>query len=140
MSNVASSNNTFATVTFDAFNSSNILRVRNFSFSLPVGATPTRIKVDVEGQSSSDSPGTVTLAINSAGDFSDQVGASGSFTLSAIEEETSTVDLTQVEWGTSLTRADINAATFAVDIQFSNLDFSEEIVIDAISVSVTYTT
>jgi hypothetical protein len=147
-SNVASSNNTYATATLDPAVNSNTIRARNFGFSIPLGATVTNIKVEVEAKASLGGEigfAKTQIAIHAAGTAADRIGISKFPTPSTLTttDTYSVADATQASWGTALTPSDVNAATFSVDVVMSHLNNDSfdplDVFIDHIRITITYT-
>lgn len=146
VSNVASSNNSYATCTVDTFGTSGTLRARNFGFAIPGGATITRIKAEVEAASDAISPSVyvagISLAIHNVGNVDDQIAsATPGIADLTVTDAYYSVDQTQAAWGTSLTVAQVNAATFAVDVTFAEdgNGSAQTVSVDHIRVTITYT-
>lgn len=146
VANAASSNNSYATCVVDTFNTSGTLRARNFGFAIPGGATITRIKTEVEAASDAISPTVdvagIFLAIHNAGNVDDQIAsATPGISRLTVADAYYSVDQTQAAWGTSLTVAQVNAATFAVDVAFAEdgNGSAQTVSVDHIRVTITYT-
>lgn len=141
--NVTSSNNVRATIAvLGVAASSEYLKVTNFGFSIPSGATIDGIVVDAEVSDSLFLVNTTTIKLVKGGTISGTNRASDSSGGWSSTESYKTYGSSSQLWGLSWTDSDINDSTFGAAIICSNPSGKSTAspAIDHIRITVHYTT
>lgn len=124
---------------------SNILKLTNFGFSLPlVGTVVTGIKVSIKKKSSHDSGGNFVvdykITLNKADDTAGSSNKADTVTHWSTSDVTTDYGGTNDSWSETLTGADINNSNFGVRIEASTHDNSTVVTasIDFVEITVYY--
>lgn len=138
VSNAATSNDTYATVTTNDSETSNLLAATNFGFSVPADATIDGITVAVEGKVTGGSGQTPFSVTKNGTSAAVAYGGGGSFTST---DSTVTRGGPSNLLGTTWTPAEVNASTFGVLVYSFTDEFASARTasIDHVTVTVHYT-
>lgn len=138
--NATTSNNSYSTCVLPADGLTNGLKLTNFGFSIPAGATIWGIEVTVEAKASGATIQNHGASIVKGGstDYSNSTHTGGTNLITSDANYTygSSGDL----WANSWTVADINSSGFGVELYFKETsEFSSRTVsVDAVSITVYY--
>ncbi len=137
-SNAASSNDSYATATLSASQTTHYLKALGGCFVIPPASTITNVEARVEAKASGSDVADLEVKLVKGGVISGTSQHTGSAL--GTSDSVRSYSASPATWGVALTAADVNAADFGVALRYTNSAGAERIVyVDDIEIRISFT-